>query len=168
MLDLTFLAMFEVNKNSNFHAKTSASLVLTISQSHLEYAKTSAFLLLILQWHSSPLECTSTWHCWLLWCRTLQEYIILSLQEYALILLTIYTTPCIILFTVMLTLTCNYSYYNCNLGSALVLASCYLCILALYMQNYYKQKIYIACVVYRTVQSQKEQHLLIYTCSYAC
>ena len=30
--------------------------------------------------------------------------------------------------------------YYCNIGSTLVLASCYLCIHALYMQNYYKQK----------------------------
>ena len=39
----------------------------------------------------------------------------------------------------MHTLTCKYMYY-CNIGSTLVLAICYLCIHALYMQNYYKQK----------------------------
>ena len=43
------------------------------------------------------------------------------------------------LFKVLHTLTCKYMYY-CNIGSTLVLASCYLCIHALYMQNYYKQK----------------------------
>ena len=30
--------------------------------------------------------------------------------------------------------------YYCNIGSTLVLASCYLCIHALYIQNYYKQQ----------------------------
>ena len=40
----------------------------------------------------------------------------------------------------MHTPTCKYVYYNCNIGSTLVLASCYLCIRALYMQNYYKKK----------------------------